>query len=541
MAIAFETAAQSAQRELFRDKCCTIGKAERRRVFDMTETMTVNSRWRMGIITRDAIYSASTFLEPLKENLANSAKIRDVPDVQGGKNITTLKRVAAIETVQTLASELNRSFNRGRSSQHWSALELRNRNSPQGSEFTLALPRPARVPASSEAAKGNVTEILESGQRRPRESSGTHVVRGASCIFNLRSWDSLHARTHLQPETAIEIVRGDNIAPLIARTKETHEIDRLTLAGDIRCNKTRSRAKDAELSRPSFSYTHLTADECACRRANFAREVKLSTHAFTTPKRADDRENVRQNAPDASLAHEARYAFSESVHRANYSQSAVPGFSKLRSIGPCGMKHWPPECFSSPKNGLREAPRHAFRVQIIQLWLDRKPASASETQHSASGLCRIDSSNFRDARLLGTRALGILSEPLHSQWCSYRPAEIQNGYVALEIFATERSRFVSRRTTLRTGERTLSPTGRVARILRLARARFLETKFQVAGGRGSSARREVKLPPGPIPRLPGIVPFANLMRGSSGTAQKIRATRLNTPLDIQAAAGCRSW
>jgi hypothetical protein len=205
------------------------------------------------------------------------------------------------------------------------------------------------------------------------------------------------------------------------------------------------------------------------------------------------------------------------------------------------MKHLSQECLSTSGNGLREALGHTFRAQIIQWWPGEKLASASVTQRFASRLCPIDSPNFRDGRLLGTRAVGILLKPLRSQRCSCHPPATQNECVVLEIASRRRSRFVSRRMPPPTEERAPSPIGRVGRTLRLAGAPAPGKKVQVACGRGSSARRGAILPPGSIIQSPEIVPFVNLTRDSNGTAQKIRATRSNTPLDIRAAAGCRSW
>ncbi len=290
----FETVVQSAQRELFRDTCRIIGKAERRRVSDMTETMAANSIPRMRTSMRYASRSASTSLARCEENPANSAKARNLDDVYGTRKMTGIKLMA--ERVQTHASELNCTLDRTRPRRDGSAIEVQNRNSYDGSEFTLATRRPARLSAPTEAAKRNDIEILGARQRRLRESSGLRMLPGPTFIGSLPAFDLLHSRIHPALKRPTEIDRGDDIASSIMQTKATYELCALRLAGDIGCGETRKYRAGVALSRRKFRDNRVVREGRSRHCANFCRGVKRFTRAFTMPKRADDRENVRQNA-----------------------------------------------------------------------------------------------------------------------------------------------------------------------------------------------------------------------------------------------------
>jgi hypothetical protein len=170
--IALETAAQSAQRELFRHTYRIIEKAERCRVFDVTE---------------------STSPGRLNANPADSAYLRYLRGVYGARKMSSLTVFAAIETVRTYASGPNCAFNRSRPCRLRPECELRNGTNYHECGFTRARPRLHRVPVSSNTAKSNATENPESSQHSLRKSCGMPKIRRMVCIHDLDIRNSPHS------------------------------------------------------------------------------------------------------------------------------------------------------------------------------------------------------------------------------------------------------------------------------------------------------------------------------------------------------------
>ena len=83
--------------------------------------------------------------------------------------------------------------------------------------------------------------------------------------------------------------------------------------------------------------------------------------------------------------------------------------------------------------------------------------------------------------------------------------------------------------------------GHKVRVPGYANATSPEKKSPRAFDPKSSARAGMTLPPAPIRRRPGKALCADSTRDSNAKAQTIPTTPANSPLDIRAAAGCRSW